>query len=53
LGLIFLHCADHRFAQAEQQLQRQGSRRRGISKADFQAIGVMYLSDEARFSRLM
>lgn len=53
LGLIFLRYADHRFAQAEQQLQGQGGRRRGIAKTDFQAMGVMYLPETARFSRLM
>ncbi|MBZ0285036.1 MAG: type I restriction-modification system subunit M [Anaerolineae bacterium] len=53
LGLIFLRYADHRFAQAEQQLQGKGGRRRGIAKTDFQAMGVMYLPEAARFSRLM
>ncbi len=53
LGLIFLRYADHRFAEAEQQLHGQGSRRRGIAKTDFQAMGVMYLPPEARFSQLM
>ena len=53
--LIFLRYADHRFTVAQQELegQAQGRRRRGISKEDFQASGVMYLPEEARFSNLL
>ena len=55
LGLIFLRYADHKFAVAQQVLEgrAQGRRRQGIGKADFQARGVMYLSEEARFSNLL
>jgi type I restriction enzyme M protein len=55
LGLIFLRYADHRFSVAQKELegQAQGRRRRGIGKADFQAKGVMYLPEEARFSNLL
>jgi type I restriction enzyme M protein len=55
LGLIFLRYADHKFTVAQQELggQTHGRRRRGIGKADFQARGVMYLPDEARFSNLL
>jgi type I restriction enzyme M protein len=55
LGLIFLRYADHKFTVAQQELEgeAQGRRRRGIGKADFQARGVMYLPDEARFSNLL
>lgn len=53
LGLIFLRYADHKFALAEQQLSGKGSRRRGIGKEDYQAKGVMYLPERARFCRLL
>ncbi len=55
LGLIFLRYADHKFTVARQELEGQstGRRRRGIGKADFQARGVMYLPEEARFSNLL
>jgi type I restriction enzyme M protein len=56
LGLIFLRFADHKFAQAQQELaataQATGSRRT-IGKADYQARGIMYLPDEARFEQLL
>jgi type I restriction enzyme M protein len=55
LGLIFLRYADHKFTVAQQQLEGQehSKRRRGISKVQFQAEGVMYLPEEARFSHLL
>ena len=55
LGLIFLRYADHKFTVAQEALegQAQARRRRGIGKADFQAKGVMYLPEEARFSKLL
>jgi type I restriction enzyme M protein len=55
LGLIFLRYADHKFTVAQQKLEGQltGRRRRGLSKAHFQAEGVMYLPEEARFSNLL
>lgn len=54
LGLIFLRYADHRFARAEEELAGLSrSRRRGVGKADYQARGVMYLPDEARFGNLL
>jgi type I restriction enzyme M protein len=53
LGLIFLRYADWKFTKIEQELKSQGSGRRGISKTDFQAKGVMYLPEEARFSKLL
>jgi len=56
LGLIFLRYADHRFGIAKKELetspQEQG-RRRGVSKADYQAKGVLYLPDQARFPYLL
>lgn len=53
LGLIFLRYADWKFTKIEQELKSKGSGRRGISKIDFQAKGVMYLPEEARFSKLL
>ena len=55
LGLIFLRYADHKFTVARQELEGQsiGRRRRGIGREDFQARGVMYLPEEARFSKLL
>ncbi len=55
LGLIFLRYADHKFAQAEAALARKakaGQGRRKIGKIDFQAEGVLYLPEAARFSKL-
>jgi type I restriction enzyme M protein len=52
LGLIFLRYADHRFAHAAQELAQGGSGRRAIGKTDYQAAGVLYLPDEARFDYL-
>ena len=53
LGLIFLRYADHRFAQAEASLAGTAAGRRQVGKVDYQAQGVMYLPDAARFSRLL
>ena len=56
LGLIFLRYADFRFSHAETELkqkqQETGSRRK-IGKADYQAKGVMFLPDIARFAYLL
>ena len=56
LGLIFLRFADHKFAQAEQELGagRPAGRRRSVGKADYQARpGVVYIPERARFSALL
>ena len=55
LGLIFLRYADHKFTEAEKKITKKqpaGSRRK-IGKADYQAKGVMYLPEEARYSHLL
>src|SRR6266568_3932534 len=56
LGLIFLRFADRRFTQVDQELHNiaplQGGRY-SLSKIDYQAEGVMYLPEEARFSNLL
>ena len=60
LGLIFLRYAEFKFAQAEQELKPEmennsSSRRRKneISKIDFQAKGVLYLPEKARYTYLL
>src|SRR5580700_2735233 len=53
LGLIFLRFADQKFAEAQKKLEGKGSGRRQIGKADYQAQGVLYLPDAARFSTLL
>jgi type I restriction enzyme M protein len=53
LGLIFLRQADRIFGEAEKRLKRKRSGRRKIGKIDYQAEGVMYLPEEARFAKLL
>lgn len=53
LGLIFLRYADAKFEQASARLVERGGRRRSIGKDDYQAEGVMYLPDSARFGNLL
>jgi len=53
LGLIFLRYADHKFTQAKAKLTSQGTGRRTIGKSDYQAKGVLYLPEAARFSTLL
>lgn len=53
LGLIFLRYADHRFSAAEKELESVSGRRRSVGKVDYQARGVLYLPEEARFRNLL
>ena len=53
LGLIFLRYADHKFTKAKAKLTSQSTGRRTTGKADYQAQGVLYLPDSARFSALL
>src|SRR3990172_5835917 len=53
LGLIFLRYAGQRFAEAAAALAGRGSARRPITRADYQARGVMYLPEPARWSKLV
>jgi type I restriction enzyme M protein len=53
LGLIFLRYADHKFGEAEKNLSQQGSGRRKIGKTDYQAQGVLYIPEKARFATLL
>ncbi|RJP44885.1 MAG: SAM-dependent DNA methyltransferase [Desulfobacteraceae bacterium] len=54
LGLVFLRYADYKFQAAAKELEGKaaGGRRR-IGPADYQARGVLYLPDAARFSALI
>ena len=53
LGLIFLRYADHKFTQAEKALAGTGTGRRKTGKTDYQAQGVLYLPEQARFASLL
>ena len=53
LGLVFLRYADHKFQAAAKELTGGGSGRRKIGPADYQARGVLYLPEAARFSALI
>jgi type I restriction enzyme M protein len=53
LGLIFLRYADHKFRLAEADLAKtSGAGRHKIGKIDYQARGVLYLPEKARFSTI-
>ena len=55
LELIVLRYADHKFTEIEKEIKKHqstGSRRK-IGKADYQAKGIMYLPEEARYSYLL
>lgn len=54
LGLIFLKHADHRFREADAHIRTTwASTRRQPGPTDYQALGVMYLPEEARYSYLL
>ena len=53
LGLVFLRYADHKFQATEKELAGKSSGRRTIGPADYQARGVLYLPEAARFSALI
>ncbi len=62
LGLIFLKFAEFKFTHAAETLKKKKSRlnrgvgqasRRTIGKIDYQAQGVLYIPDKARFSYLL
>jgi len=53
LGLVFLRYADHKFQAAAKKLAGTASGRRTIGPADYQAKGVLYLPESARFSTLI
>ncbi|MEW5813927.1 MAG: class I SAM-dependent DNA methyltransferase [Spirochaetota bacterium] len=53
LGLIFLRYADQKFAVAQKELEGKGTGRRQIGKPDYQAKGVLYFPETARFQNLL
>lgn len=53
LGLIFLRYADHKFSEAEKKLTAGGSGRRKIGKTDYQAQGLLFIPEKARFKSLL
>jgi type I restriction enzyme M protein len=53
LGLVFLRYADFKFQAAATELEGAGGGRRKIGPADYQAKGVLYLPENARFSTLI
>jgi type I restriction enzyme M protein len=53
LGLIFLRYADQKFSEAEKKLSAAGSGRRKIGKTDYQAQGVLFIPEKARFATLL
>jgi type I restriction enzyme M protein len=53
LGLIFLRYAEQKFAAAQKELEGKGTGRRQIGKSDYQAKGVLYLPETARFQKLL
>ena len=53
LGLIFLRYADKRFGETTQILHARGIAAADREPMDYQAEGVLYLPEEARFSHLL
>jgi len=52
LGLIFLRYADSRFHEVQEKYKAKGTPVEDIEKFDYQAEGVLYLPEPARFSSL-
>ena len=53
LGLIFLRYADHKFTQAGQEIGETGSTSSTDLILEYQARGVFYLPEKARFQHLL
>jgi type I restriction enzyme M protein len=53
LGLLFLRYAEARFKEAEAKFGKSRSGRRKIGKTDYQALGVIFLPEQSRFSGLL
>jgi len=53
LGLIFLRYADYKFTEAEKVLSGKSTGRRQTGKEDYQALGVLYIRETARFKSLI
>ena len=56
LGLIFLRFADYKFTIAKKEIERElknKNGRMGIKREHYQARGILYIPEEARFSNLL
>ena len=53
LGLIFLRYADHKFGEATKTLEAEANGAWALGPLDYQAEGVLYLPEPARFSTLL
>lgn len=53
LGLIFLRYAETRFVEVQRKYKAKGTAVEDIEKYDYQAEGVMFLPEKARFSTLL
>jgi type I restriction enzyme M protein len=53
LGLIFLKFAEFKFNTAAAKLEKKQSSRRAVGKIDYQAQGVLFIPEKARFSYLL
>ncbi|MGI8730151.1 MAG: type I restriction-modification system subunit M [Solirubrobacteraceae bacterium] len=53
LGLIFLRFADAKFKAARERIEAKESARRTIGPSDYQAEGVIYLTEAAGFDHLL
>lgn len=53
LGLIFLRYAERSFNKVKEKLEGSGTGRREIGKTAYQAEGVVFLPESARFSNLL
>jgi type I restriction enzyme M protein len=53
LGLIFLRYAETRFVEVQRQYKAKGTPAEDIEKFDYQAEGVLFLPEKARFSTLL
>lgn len=53
LGLIFLRYADQKFIAAQKELEGKATGRKQIGKSDYQAKGVLFLPEAARFQNLL
>jgi type I restriction enzyme M protein len=53
LGLIFLKFADFKFTEATKKFEKKGGGRRTIGKTNYQAEGVLYLPEKARYAKLL
>jgi type I restriction enzyme M protein len=53
LGLIFLRFADVKFSEATKAIEKKKKGRRSVGKIDYQAKGVLFLPEKARFAKLL